>query len=73
MLTDLPKFPALPPCPAPAVWGDAVLEGCPFPLTTQQDLLELALSGGTPEHSGMSMSQRVALHLTIAKCRLILT
>lgn len=73
MLTDFPKFPVLSPCPAPTSWGNAVLEGCLCLPSTQQGLLELALSGETPEHPGMGMSQPVALHLTMAKRRLILT
>lgn len=73
MLTDLPKFPVLPPCPAPTSWEDAVLEGCPFLPTAQRGPLELALSGEPPQCLGMGVSQHVALHLTIAKRRLILT
>lgn len=73
MLTDLPKFPVLPPCPARTSWGDAALEGCPFLPTAQRGPSELALSGETPQCPGTGMSQRVALHLTIAKRLLILT
>lgn len=73
MLTDLPKFPVLPPCPAPTSWGDAMLEDCLFLPITQRGPSELAFSGETPQHPGMGVSQRVALHLTIAKHHLILT
>lgn len=52
---------------------NAMLEGFPFLPTTQQGLLELVLSMETPEQPGMGMSQPVALHLTMAKRRLILT
>lgn len=73
MLTDFPKFPVPLPRPASMSWGNALLEGCLFLPSTQQGLLELALSGETPEHPGMGMSQPMALHLTMVKCRLILT
>lgn len=65
-MTVFPKLPALSPCPAPTSWGNILLEGCLFLPTTQQGPLELAVSGETPEHLGMGMSQPVALHLTMA-------
>lgn len=50
-----------------------MLEGCSFLPTARRGPSKLALSRETLQGLGMGVSQRVALHLTIAKHRLILT